>query len=262
MEKIHGVDAKIIHFEWYTKKIFALKVFSPGICKTAKAGQFVMIRGKNWNVGPVLNRPMSIARVARENNIIELHILVSGQGTELLSRLQVNDSIFMIGPLGNTLTLPDNNEKIALIAGGIGIAPLIFFDDELKNKSIQRYFFYGARNKDDLIPTALLPKNIRISTEDGSMGFKGFVTDDVKSYLSSKRIDRVFACGPTPMLEAVQKMVKKYNVPGEISIETEMACGFGICQGCVVRQQNTENSYLLTCKDGPVFDANLISLRK
>lgn len=260
MEKIHGVESKVECFDWYTDKIFSLKMFSPDICQNSKPGQFLMIRDKNWNLNPFLNRPMSIANVDKESNVFELQILVAGKGTHHLSKLTKNSILQVIGPLGNSFSYPESNEKIALVAGGIGIAPLIFFESELKNSKSKIEFFYGAANQSELIPVKYLRNNIRYSTDDGSKGINGFVTEDLKNFIKTNDIHKIYACGPNPMLKEVQKIAIKNQIYCELSIETIMACGYGICQGCIVRKKENENEYLLTCVDGPVFNSKSISL--
>ncbi|MCK5033638.1 MAG: dihydroorotate dehydrogenase electron transfer subunit, partial [Calditrichia bacterium] len=128
MEKIYGIETKVKFFKWYTDKIFSLKLYSPAICQNSKPGQFVMIRDKKWNLDPFLNRPMSIANVDKDLNVFELQILVTGKGTLHLSQLKENSTVQVIGPLGNSFSYPDENENVALVAGGIGIAPLVFYE--------------------------------------------------------------------------------------------------------------------------------------
>ena len=151
MEEIFGVETKVQEINWYTKNIFSLLLYSPEICNISKPGQFVMIRDKKWNLDPFLSRPMSIARVDKKSNIFELQILVTGKGTSLLSEIRQNESVYILGPLGNTFTIPENEDKVALLAGGIGIAPLIYFSDLLLEKKISFDFYYGAASEADLI---------------------------------------------------------------------------------------------------------------
>ena len=260
MEKIYGIETKVVNFKWYTNKIFSLQLYSPKICQNSKPGHFVMVRDKKWNLDPFLSRPMSIANVNSETNILELQILVTGKGTKLLSQISKDDIIQVIGPLGNYFSNPEENESIALIAGGIGIAPLIYFESSLKVKQNNIDFFYGAANKSELIPENYLPKNIRFSTDDGSKGYNGFVTHDFQDYITEKAIQKIYACGPNPMLKVVQDIAIKNDIFCELSIETIMACGMGICQGCIVPKKVNDNEFYLTCVDGPVFNAKEIKL--
>jgi dihydroorotate dehydrogenase electron transfer subunit len=203
---------------------------------------------------------MSIARVDNKSNIFELQILVTGKGTSLLSKIKKGETVQIIGPLGNNFSLPKKSTKVALLAGGIGVAPLIYFADLLTKKNIAFKFFYGAATKAALIPKNYLPENIHFSTDDGSFGFKGFVTQNFQSVHSTIHFDKIYACGPNPMLNEVKKIAMKNNVYCELSIETIMACGIGICQGCVVHKNTKEDDYFLTCVDGPVFKAEDINL--
>lgn len=260
MEKIYGVKAQVSQLESYTNKIFSLKIFSPDICKNSSPGQFVMVRDNKWQLTPFLNRPMSIANVDTTTDIFELQILVTGKGTELLSQIKENDLIQIIGPLGNRFSNTSENENLALVAGGIGIAPLIFYNSNFSNTKCSIDFFYGAASQAELIPDKFLPENIHYSTDDGSKGFKGFVTEDLIKIIKSKKIDKIFACGPNPMLKAVQKIAFENNIYCELSIESIMACGYGICQGCIVRKNENKNEFYLTCVQGPVFDATKITL--
>jgi len=259
LDNFSSVKAKIVDFVWYTKRIFALKVFTPEISKVVKPGQFVMIRGENWNYHPILSRPMSIARTDLINQIIEIQILVTGEGTLELSKLKIDDHVNLVGPMGNSFYLPDKEEKIAFIGGGIGIAPLIFLDEVLSSRGQIGEIFYGAASVNELIARKHLPDRIKVSTDDGSSGFNGYVTEYFKKFTNINNVDRVYACGPTPMLIAVQKLLSDLKIPGQLSIETIMACGYGLCQGCAVKQKGDEQKYYLTCKDGPVFDSESIS---
>ena len=219
-----------------------------------------MIRDIKWNMDPFLSRPMSIARVDKKSNIFELQILVTGKGTSLLSGIRKSESVYVLGPLGNTFSIPDKNDKVALLAGGIGIAPLIYFSDLLLEKKISFDFYYGAASKSELIPKKYLPENIRFSTDDGSFGFKGFVTENFESVSITNGYNKIYACGPNPMLNAVKNIALKKKIDCELSIETIMVCGIGICQGCIVEKHSKANEYYLTCIDGPVFKADDINL--
>jgi dihydroorotate dehydrogenase electron transfer subunit len=260
LEQIFGVETKVRKFKWYTKKIFSLHLYSPEICQHSKPGHFVMVRDKNWRLNPFLNRPMSIANVDKDSNIFELQILVTGKGTTLLSQIHQDESIYVIGPLGNNFSFPKEKEHIALISGGIGVAPLIYYESILKEKNVHIDFFYGAAKESEFIPENYLPKNVHFSTDDGSRGFKGFVTQDFNKYIAENKIQKIYACGPNPMLKAVQDIAINNDIYCEISIETVMACGFGICQGCIVRKKENENEFYLTCVEGPVFNAKNITL--
>lgn len=202
-------------------------------------GQFYMIKG--WNeLDPFLPRPISIADI--EGGKLKLLYEVRGRGTHIISKLRKGDSLSILGPLGNTFDL-EEKEKIALISGGIGIAPMMYL---AKNLSAEVDIYSGFRNTtyflDQIGPYV---KNTMISTEDGSIGHKGFVTE----LFNPQEYDLVYTCGPTPMMNAVIKMCKG-KVPVYISMESRMACGIGACLGCTVE---TIRGMERVCKEGPVF---------
>lgn len=228
--------------------IISNKEISPNIYEVilrgnfeGKPGQFYMMKG--WDsLDPFLPRPISIADL--EAGKITFLYEVRGRGTHIISKLREGDSLSILGPLGNGFNLEEKG-KVAIISGGIGIAPILYLAKELKG---QVDLYAGFRNKsyftDKIEPYV---DNLRISTEDGSVGHKGFVTD----LFNPKEYDLVLTCGPTPMMEKIMKMCKD-TVPLHISMESRMACGIGACLGCTVE---TTRGMERVCKDGPVFKA-------
>jgi len=221
---------------------------------SAKAGQFVNIKINKTNY-PLLRRPFSISNIEED----ELFILfdVRGEGTALLSEKSTGDEIDLLGPLGNGFMIDDEFDAAVFLAGGIGSAPFPFLGNELKKKEI--IAFAGARSKKDLITEGLI--NPQISTDDGSFGFKGNVVEHFISEFDGlrKKNIKIFACGPTPMLKSVRRFAVENNLKCDLSLESRMACGFGLCQGCPVEKADG-SGYLLVCKDGPVFGAKEIKL--
>ncbi len=214
-----------------------MEVEIPEIPSLAGPGQFVMVRG--WEGYELfLPRPLSIAWSS--STCLFFLIRVKGRGTELLSRMKPGEKIWITGPLGRRIELP---EKFILVGGGIGIAPLLFLSRWGKG-----YAFVGGKNKDEIFGTELLEKNgfeVFLATEDGSLGYKGTVVD-----LFFKKLPErlpVYACGPRPMLEKLQ------GYDGEIYgfLEERMGCGMGICKGCAIR---TKGGIKHLCTDGPVFN--------
>lgn len=202
-------------------------------------GQFYMVRG--WNeLDPFLPRPISIADLG--NRKLKLLYEVRGRGTHIISKLRKGDNLSLLGPLGNTFDLKET-KKIALISGGVGIAPMLYL---AKNLSGQVNIYSGFRNNayflDQIKPYV---KNIIVSTENGSTGHKGFVTD----LFNPVEYDLVYTCGPTPMMNVVINMCRD-KVPVYISMESRMACGIGACLGCTVE---TIRGMERVCKEGPVF---------
>lgn len=233
--------------------IFLLKVIAQNISSNAKAGQFCNIKVSETNF-PLLRRPFSIHNI--ENDSVYFLFDIHGEGTKILSDKKIGEELDIIGPLGKGFNYNDHFQTAILVAGGIGIAPFPFLTKNLVNKNIVT--LYGARNKDYIYNNNLI--NVKYSTDDGSFGFYGNVIELLKKELNENNFEKVkiFGCGPTPMLKALQKFSNENNINCELSIESAMACGFGICQGCPV--ETTDNSYKLICKDGPVFNSREIIL--
>ena len=213
-------------------------------------GQFYMLRtGDTYD--PLLKRPFSIFR--HEDNTLKFLYRIRGKGTLSLSNLKSGDIIDVIGPLGNSYSAPEGG--FIAIAGGIGIVSLLPLLRRFKKRA---YLFYGARNKDELImlnEARSLSKEIFITTDDGSEGEKGLITDSLSDFLNPSRITHyalpIYACGPTPMLKELSKVVADKDIKCYVSLEEHMACGVGACLGCVVK---TVSGYKRVCKEGPVFD--------
>lgn len=230
-----------------------LKISADQIAGSAKAGQFVNVRADN-SFEPLLRRPFSISDV--EGNSLTLMVLLKGAGTKKISLKKAGDTLNVIGPLGNGFPEP-SHKKVLFVAGGIGIAPFRFFSRKISGSVM----LFGAKNKDLVPDLTEFRKNcdIRIATEDGSVGSKGTVIDllaelDLKQYA-------IYACGPNPMLRAMTKVFTKCpsgDIEAYYSIETVMGCGFGACKGCAVETPSGE--FKLACTDGPVFAWNEVKL--
>lgn len=217
-------------------------------------GQFVNIRIDN--AATFLRRPISINYVDRPKN--ELHLLVAtiGEGTQWLADRQPNDKLNLLLPLGNGFTpAAERAGNVLLIGGGVGVAPLLYYGKVLKDAGKKPIFLLGARTATDLLQLDLF-KSIGetfTTTEDGSCGDKGFVTDSSlftthKELISNAEIS---CCGPKPMMKAVSQLARKHHIPCEVSLENMMACGLGACLCCV---EKTVNGNVCVCKEGPVFN--------
>lgn len=236
---------------------------SPEIARSAKPGQFVQIRITS-EYTPLLPRPFSILDVDIERGKIFVLFKVRGKSTTLLAGKKAGDIVSLLGPLGNTFhTKP--YKDLFLVAGGIGIPPIYFLLKTIDFSKHNVRLFYGAASKEDLYLTHELQKMnvpIEFTTDDGSFGAKGFVTVSFESALRKyKHISNacILTCGPMPMLAEVQRISHERSVPAQLSVETIMACGTGICQGCVLpeRGKNGEvTAYHRVCTEGPVFSEN------
>ena len=207
-------------------------------------GQFYML--KAWDLDPFLSRPISIANI-EEDKLVFLYE-VKGKGTEIFSKLRGGDNLELLGPLGNGFNLEKlaNNmspSHIAIISGGIGIAPMIYLARELEGNID---FYCGFRNEAYYLDVVRdYVDNVYIATEDGSVGHRGFVTE----LLNPEKYDIVLTCGPKPMMKRVMEIVGD-KIPIYISMESRMACGIGACLGCTIE---TKSGMKRVCKDGPVF---------
>jgi len=227
----------------------------------ALPGQFIMLRIQDATA-PLLRRPVSVCSVTTAG--AELLIKICGCGTEIMAGWPVGRAVDIIGPLGNGFPLPPTGTSAVLVAGGIGIAPLICLARWLVNSrpDCSVRILFGARTYGDcdaLIPFIPATASLKIATEDGSRGERGLVTDflDDESIL---RPDAVFyGCGPMPMLQTLAGLTRKAGRPCFVSLEAHMACGVGACLGCSIPAYKPLGpSQVTVCADGPVFDAGLI----
>jgi dihydroorotate dehydrogenase electron transfer subunit len=247
------IKAKIISNRRLSGNYWHLEFESNFIAQHAAAGQFVDIRVAD-TLEPLLRRPLSIHGVKIPKVKIMYEIL--GKGTQVLSARKPGEFLDIIGPLGNGFYYPPasakaNAAKNILIAGGMGVAPLVFLAEKLKlNKPL---VLIGARSGKQLLclqEFKTLGATVKLATDDGSIGFKGKVTDLLKIVLEQSKVLGLFSCGPHPMLKAVAQIAQENKITAQLSLEEHMACGMGACLGCVVP---TKSGYKSVCKDGPVF---------
>lgn len=214
-------------------------------------GQFVEVRIDD-SPSTMLRRPISINYVDRDANELWLLVALVGDGTRRLGSLSAGDTLNCVLPLGNGFTMANRpDERILLVGGGVGVAPLLYFGERLKAVGAVPTFLLGARSASDLLMLDRFQAigNVAVTTEDGSMGEKGFVTNH--SLLQQATFDRISTCGPKPMMVAVARYAAQANIPCEASLENLMACGLGACLCCV---EKTVDGNLCVCTEGPVFD--------
>ncbi|MBQ0094234.1 MAG: dihydroorotate dehydrogenase electron transfer subunit [Bacteroidetes bacterium] len=215
------------------------------------AGQFAELLVPSAKV--LLRRPVSIHSINRQNNTVEFLIQIVGGGTKALAELEKGDTVNVVLPLGNGFSYRTVHvAKPLLIGGGVGVAPLLFLGQELAGNGIRPTFLFGGRSESFLLRLDEFRKygDVFRTTEDGSAGEKGFVTNH-SLLLDSDSFDRIYACGPTPMLKAVAKWAKEHETACEVSLEHKMACGIGACLCCV--EDTADQGNVCVCKDGPVF---------
>lgn len=244
-------------FECLTNEILELTFISDYLASVAKPGQFINIRvGDNF---PLLRRPFSIFNI--EGNKVSIVFNVIGTGTKVLARKRKSDTIDILGPCGNDFLsfVDDSFETAIFVAGGIGVAPFPFFTKHFpSNKKIVTYL--GGRHKDLIVEKGLT--NVKIATDDGSLGIKGTVLDLIKNDFSKNKYEkmRFFLCGPTRMMKAVADYAKAIGAQCYASLECDMACGIGLCQGCNIEMVGGEKKYRLVCKEGTIFETQTVKL--
>ena len=223
-------------------------------------GQFVEIKVENSST-TFLRRPISINYVDRKKNELWLFIQIVGDGTRKLSELKEGDIVNLMYPLGNSFSIPNSknmDKKLLLIGGGVGTAPMLFLGSELKTLGYNPIFLLGARTSDDLLQLDTFRQfgTVYATTEDGSQGEKGYVTNH--SILKNRDFDMIYTCGPKPMMVAVASYAKQAGISCEVSLENSMACGIGACLCCV---ENTIEGHICVCTEGPVVNVQKLTWR-
>ena len=252
---IQQIKAKIVANQRLSGNYGHLEFTSGTIARQARAGQFVNIRVTDA-CEPLLRRPISIHMVRAPRVKIIYEII--GIGTQLLSERKPGEFLDIIGPLGNGFDysrplVKSAQGKNILIAGGMGVAPLVFLAEKLKLS--KPLVLIGARSQKQILCVQefkAMGCTVKLATEDGSVGFKGRVTDLLKTVLEQIQPVGLFSCGPHPMLKTVAQVAHENKITAQLSLEEHMACGIGACLGCVVA---TKSGYKSVCKDGPVFSS-------
>jgi dihydroorotate dehydrogenase electron transfer subunit len=262
--------AEVVENERLYADTYAMWFRAPALANGAYPGQFLMLRcsdDASYGDGaapphaddPLLPRPMSYYRVRDGSTGPEWAILydVVGRGTAWLSRRKPGDRIYCWGPLGNGYKVGRTSRNLLLVAGGIGVAPLVWLADDAVAKGLNVTLVVGARDATHLYPAHLLRPEVEVvvTTDDGSAGRRGFVTEPFAELL--EWCDQAFACGPTPMFRALADVARRSNVRRSVQalLEERMACGTGICYGCAVEVRvRGGRAMKLICKDGPRFE--------
>lgn len=250
MKKI--INAEIILNTAVSIDQFLMELKSSWLAKHAKPGQFVMVKIAENTTDPLLRIPLGIHSI--KANGISLSYKVVGKGTKLLSAKTAGEKISILGPLGNGFTVKKKSHAI-LVAGGYGIVPLYCLAESLAKKNIQTSVYIGAASKKQIIyddKFSILGADVHIATEDGSLGYRGKVTELLDAHLKAGKYNCVviYASGPNLMLVALAKLSAEFNIPAQLSFEAYMGCGIGVCRGCAIE---TNDGYKMCCSDGPVF---------
>lgn len=243
------VNARIASNTEVLPNIYLLQARATEVAALAYPGQYVMVHcGEGYDMP--LRRPLGIHRISKDN--ISLLYTVVGRGTTWLSQREAGEHVDLLGPLGKGFEIYPSARNLLLVAGGVGIAPLVALAEHAIAKGLKVRLVIGEKNAAKIYPEHLLPSGIKpvITTEDGSLGRKGMVTDILPQFTA--QADQLFVCGPLPMYQAIAKMRRKLrNKPTQVLLETVMGCGVGACLSCSIE---TKQGRKLVCKDGPVFE--------
>ena len=253
------IKAKLLYNKRVRGSYFCGIIDAPKIAKKAGPGQFVNVK-ISQDADPLLRRPFSIHGV--RGSSIKILYEVVGLATGILSEKKAGEYLDIIGPLGEGFSIINSRISI-IVAGGMGVAPLVFLAEKIKKG--KTLVLIGAKTKNQILckkDFRSLGCEVKISTDDGSKGFQGKVTELLEQILHARQyaLDSIslYACGPRPMLKAISRICGEYHIAAQISLEEHMACGFGACLGCVV---NTKEGFQRVCKEGPVFSADQILWR-
>jgi dihydroorotate dehydrogenase electron transfer subunit len=244
--------------------LVTLRFHNPRTARETKAGQFVNVLPKAGFLDPMLRRPFSVYWT--EGDEAEIIVQAHGRGTGILAETREGEMLDVLGPLGRPWMIDSEDYMTAvLLIGGVGVASMPLLTRALAQKEIPIQTFYGARTKSLFSLDHLT--NLHLATDDASEGYHGSNVMLLRSHLEKGSLEspKIFACGPTGMMRAAQSLAAEFGIPCEVSLETEMACGIGICQGCPVLNeesifQATGRRYRLVCTDGPSFKSEEIVL--
>lgn len=244
------LDFKVVENR-HLHDLYSLLILSPlnGELPEILPGQFVQVAVDNSKTS-FLRRPISVNYVDYASGQLWLLIRKAGDGTSALLQKATGDTLNLVLPLGNHFQIPSEASKVLLVGGGVGVAPMLYWGKILRENGFEPHFLLGARSAKDVLELDEFEKfgKVHISTEDGTLGEKGLVTTN--SALAEKW-DRIYCCGPAPMMKAVARVASEKDTECEVSLENMMACGLGACLCCV---ENTVKGNVCVCTEGPIFN--------
>lgn len=249
-KKTGKISCKIIKNTEISEKVFEMIIEGDTIVQEARPGQFLNLYCKSEAM--LLPRPISICEVNKKENQIRLVYGVVGKGTMAFSKYKIGDIVEVLGPLGNGYKIAEV-EKSIIVGGGLGTPPLL---ELAKNINGEKVIYLGFRTNPYLVEDLKKYGEVFVATEDGSIGYKGTAIDLLNNTQANGQM--LYACGPVPMLKALQKWIYDRNISAQFSLEERMGCSFGACVGCVCKIKTKDESgynYKKVCKDGPVFNA-------
>ncbi len=258
---IVDIRATVVQTRRISSSVSIITLHCPAIAAAAKPGNFVNIKVSDTTL-PLLRRPFSIHN--REGEHIDIMAKSIGPGTSLLCNTEKGSTVMVLGPLGTSFDTTSKEFNTAiLVSGGIGTAPMLFLEKTVAAKGKKVINLIGGRTNEELLAGSL--SNCRFATDDGSSGFRGTVVELLENELpgfEKKESLKVFACGPNPMLKAVAGFCREHRLACDVSLESVMGCGIGICYGCSVEVKSPDGGLrtILLCREGPVIDAELLAV--
>ena len=235
------------------REVYSYTLSAGRIARSAQAGQFVHVLCPGHST---LRRPLSLCRIDPDKGQIRLVFEVRGEGTKALSSLREGDMMDIMGPLGHGFALLDPAKRVVVVGGGIGVPPML---EVAAHYGANCRAVLGFRSADAVILTRdfeALGCEVLLSTDDGTRGRKGFVTQSLQETLEREPADMIYACGPLPMLKGVASIARQQGIRCQVSLEERMGCGIGACLVCACKtQKDGKESYSHVCKDGPVFES-------
>ncbi|MCX7726188.1 MAG: dihydroorotate dehydrogenase electron transfer subunit [Chitinispirillaceae bacterium] len=253
------IKCEIIHNEQICHNTFEISLRGGKLNKRILPGHFMMVKVTN-SYAPLLRRPFAFSSFNEDTGEFSFIYQIRGKGTEILSNLKKGDTLDIIAPLGKPFPLPSSSQKPILVAGGIGIGPILFLAEKLREANISYRFILGCKSK-IYIPQKI-PQDLEICTDDGSSGFKGTVIDYLNNKLTNiSEGSVIYCCGPLKMLYGCHNFSLRHNIKCFVSLDTIMACGVGVCMGCTVKLAS-EKGFARVCKEGAVFDSREIEWKE
>lgn len=250
MEKIQNTYT-VVSNENLSPQYKRLIFNAPDLAREVKPGQFVHIRTNDTGFEPFFRRPFSVYRAQK---YVSIFYDVKGSGTTILSLKQKGDTLDVLGPLGTPFIMPPAGiKKVVMVAGGIGVAPMLILSDFLKEAKYDVSLIYGGRTRAHVYPLTdfkELGVRVHIATDDGSVGFKGRVSGLFDKIDKNPQTTFMYTCGPNPMMKAVQEFANLHKLQGQAACEEIMACALGACLGCSIE---TTKGFKTVCYDGPAF---------
>lgn len=250
------IKGKIIATKQIKGDFYYTTFLCPEVANTGYAGQFVMVKVNDLSV-PLLGRPFGIANIDKANNTFSILYQVVGQGTDILAKQLVGTELQISGPLGRGFSINEKHKSVTIVAGGIGVAPLLYLAKTLREANKEVRFIFGARSEEFLLcldEIKAMGCELITVTDDGSCGLTGYPHQVLADILAEEKTDFIYTCGRNIMMQRVSEVANAQNIPCEVSLEEHMGCGVGICVSCVCNiEKDGEKSRKRVCHEGPVF---------